>query len=49
MSADKLKGVTVAADAIRVNVAMPVTRLGLGPFSFDPVEQMLGVPIRDIL
>ena len=27
--------------AIRVNLTMPVTRLGFGIFQFDPVEQML--------
>ncbi len=40
----------VAADgAIRVNVTLPVTRVGFGPFSFDPVEQMIGAPVADIL
>ena len=33
-----------AADdgAIHVNLTLPVTRLGFGPFSFDPIEQMIG-------
>ena len=40
----------VTADgAIRVNVTLPVTRVGFGPFSFDPVEQMIGAPVADIL
>lgn len=29
---------------IRVNLTRPVTREGFGPFSFDPVEQLLGGP-----
>ena len=35
--------------AIRVNLTLPVTRLGFGPFSFDPIEQMIGCPLADIL
>ena len=34
---------------VRVNLCMPVTRLGFGPFSFDPVEEMIGAPIADLL
>lgn len=36
-------------DAIRVNLTMPVTRIGFGPFSFDPVEQMIGAPLAELL
>jgi len=36
-------------DAVRVNLTMPVTRIGFGPFSFDPVEQMIGAPLSSIL
>ena len=39
----------VPPDAVRVNLTMPVTRIGFGPFSFDPVEQMIGAPLTDIL
>lgn len=39
----------VADDAIRVNVTLPVTRLGFGPFSFDALEQLIGAPVADIL
>ena len=39
----------VAEGAIRLNVTLPVTRVGFGPFSFDPVEQMIGAPVADIL
>lgn len=35
--------------AIRVNLTLPVTRLGFGPFSFDPVEQMIGMPLAELL
>ena len=34
---------------IRVNLTLPVTRLGFGPFSFDPIEQMIGMPLTEIL
>ena len=36
-------------DAIRLNLTMPVTRLGFGPLSFDPVEQMIGAKLSDLL
>jgi hypothetical protein len=36
-------------DAIRIDLTMPVTRVGVGIFSFDPVEQMIGMPISEIL
>ncbi len=35
--------------AIRVNLTMPVTRLGFGIFQFDPVEQMIGAPLASLL
>ena len=35
--------------AIRVNLTLPVTRLGFGPFSFDPIEQMIGCPVAELL
>ena len=34
---------------IRINLALPITRVGFGPFSFDPLEQMIGVPLVEIL
>ena len=34
---------------IRINLALPVTRVGFGPFSFDPLEQVIGVPLVEIL
>lgn len=37
------------ARAIRVNVTVPVTRIGFGPFSFDPLEQMIGAKLADLL
>ena len=36
-------------EAIRLNLTMPVTRLGFGPLSFDPVEQMMGAKLSDLL
>lgn len=35
--------------AIRVNVTVPVTRIGFGPFQFDPLEQMIGAKLADLL
>ncbi|MCB9746752.1 MAG: hypothetical protein H6740_29535 [Alphaproteobacteria bacterium] len=35
--------------AIRVNLTLPVTRWGFGPFAFDPVEQLIGCPLTEIL
>ena len=35
--------------AIRVNLTMPVTRLGFGPFAFDPVAHAIGAPLSEIL
>ena len=35
--------------AIRVTRAMPVTRIGFGPFSFDPLEEMIGAKLVDLL
>lgn len=40
---------TATARAIRVNVTVPVTRIGFGPFSFDPLEQMIGAKLADLL
>jgi hypothetical protein len=34
---------------VRINLAMPVTRIGFGPFSFDPLEQMIGAKLADLL
>lgn len=34
---------------IRVNLCVPITRIGFGPFSVDPLEQMIGAPLVDIL
>jgi hypothetical protein len=34
---------------IRVNLSLPVTRVGFGMFSFDPLEQMIGAPLSEIL
>jgi len=35
--------------AIRVDLSVPVTRVAMGPFSFDPVEQMIGAKLVDLL
>ncbi len=40
---------TASDESIRVLVSVPVTRFGVGVFSFDPVEQLLGVPLADLL
>ena len=35
--------------AIRVNLTMPVTRIGFGPFSVDPLQEVIGAPLSEIL
>lgn len=35
--------------AIRFRLVLPVTRLGVGVFSFDALEQLVGAPIADLL
>ena len=35
--------------SIRVLVSVPITRIGVGLFSLDPVEQLLGLPLADLL
>jgi hypothetical protein len=34
---------------LRVNLVLPVLRLGVGPFSFDPIAQLVGAPIAELL
>ena len=34
---------------IRVNLVMPVSRFGFGPFSVDAVEQVIGAKLSDLL
>lgn len=56
MTRDLAKPTTAPAAApsapgapILVNLTLPVTRIGFGVFSIDPVEQMIGMPIAEIL
>jgi hypothetical protein len=35
--------------AIRFSLVLPVTRLGVGIWSFDPIEQLVGAPVADLL
>ncbi|MCB9765623.1 MAG: hypothetical protein H6739_37965 [Alphaproteobacteria bacterium] len=35
--------------AIRVNLTLPVTRIGVGVFSFDPVAHAIGAPLAHVL
>lgn len=35
--------------AIRVNLTMPVTRIGFGMFSVDPLQEIIGAPLSEIL
>jgi hypothetical protein len=39
----------VGDESIRVLVSVPITRIGVGVFSLDPVEQLLGAPLADLL
>ena len=34
--------------AIRFLLTVPVTRFGVGPFSVDPVERLVGCPLADL-
>jgi hypothetical protein len=34
---------------LRVNLVLPVLRLGAGPFSFDPIAHLVGAPIAELL
>ena len=38
-----------AGDDLNIDLALPVTRVGFGPLSFDPVEQFLGAPVSHFL
>ena len=39
-----------AADrSIRFSLTLPVTRFGVGPLSFDPVERAIGAPVAELL
>ena len=35
--------------AIRFSLTLPVTRFGVGPFSFDLVERAIGAPVAELL
>lgn len=41
--------VAAASHAIRIDLTVPVTRIGFGPLSFDPLEQMIGAKLADLL
>jgi hypothetical protein len=36
-------------NALHLDLTLPVLRLGAGPFSFDPLEQLLGARVSDLL
>lgn len=42
-------GASGADRAIRFNLVLPAAKLGFGPFSIDPIEQLIGTPVADIL
>ena len=35
--------------AIHFNLVLPAAKLGFGPIRFDPIEQVIGAPVADIL
>lgn len=43
------RSVAPQTGVVRFNLLIPVTRIGVGVFSFDPVERALGAPIRQVL
>ncbi len=42
-------GAAGADRAIRFNLVLPATRIGFGIFAVDPLEQVIGAPVADIL
>jgi hypothetical protein len=36
-------------DDLEINLSLPVSRVGFGVFSFDPVEQAIGAPVAHFL
>ena len=34
-----------APDDIRVNLTLPILRVGVGPVAFDPVERLVGAGV----
>lgn len=40
---------SVADGALRVRLTVPVTEVGFGPFRFDPLAQLVGAPLADLL
>lgn len=41
--------VATTSHAIRIDLTVPVTRIGFGALSFDPLEQMIGAKLADLL
>ncbi|MCK6527718.1 hypothetical protein L6R50_09190 [Myxococcota bacterium] len=35
--------------SVRVDLTLPITRMGIGAFSFDPVRALVGAPVADLL
>jgi len=47
---DRPASSTAGADrAIRFNLVLPATKIGFGIFAVDPLEQVIGAPVADIL
>lgn len=38
-----------AAPDLHFNLVLPITRVGVGVFSFDPLERLLGAPVSSVL
>ena len=34
---------------LRIDLVLPLLRLGVGPFSFDPIEHLVGAKVADLL
>ena len=43
------RGASIAGHAIRFNLVLPAVKFGFGPFAVDPLEQVIGAPVADIL
>jgi len=43
------QGQPLPTNAIRLNLILPITRIGFGAFTVDPLIQLIGMPLADIL
>ena len=39
----------MSARPLRLNLTLPILRIGIGPFTLDPLEQLVGAKVTDLL